>query len=205
MHIDQFDYSLPSDLIAQAPKPFRSHSRLLYVDRRQRRLQDRYFYELPNFLQPGDLLVLNDTQVIPARIYGRKSSGGRVEIMLERQLDTNRILAQIRASKALKPDSRVVIDQETFFTVEQRHDGLYTLVCNRDPMAVLRLHGHVPLPPYIDRPTESWDQERYQTIYAKTLGAVAAPTAGLQFIVDHLEHLPHLAEPEVTIKAPAMP
>ncbi len=178
-----FHFHLPPELIAQNPPPQRGASRLLCLNGEGGELQDRMFADLPKLLHPGDLLVFNDTRVIPARLLGIKSTGGKVEVLVERLLGRNRILAQVRASKALKPDGRLLIDGEVPVTVLSRRDDLYELRFDTSMtvLEVLDSHGHIPLPPYIERPDEPQDRERYQTVYARCPGAVAAPTAGLHF------------------------
>ncbi len=182
--LDDFDFHLPPELIAQHPTAERSASRLLHLDRGAR--FDRQFSDLPQFVKPGDLLVFNDTRVIRARLFGQKESGGQIEVMIERIVDSRHAVAQIRASKSPKPGSRIIIEnafsltvtgrtgeQSEFFALELTGDGdLYTLI---------EQHGHLPLPPYITHNAETDDETRYQTVFARHLGAVAAPTAGLHF------------------------
>ncbi len=186
MRRSDFHFELPGGLIAQYPTPQRSQSRLLCLNGRSGAVDDRLFADLPELLRSGDLLVFNNTRVIPARLLGFKQSGGKVEVLVERLLDDRRILAQIRASKPPKPDSRIVLqrgDRSVTGVVLARRDDLYELRFD-DPHPVLEILdavGHQPLPPYIARADEPVDQERYQTVYAEKLGAVAAPTAGLHF------------------------
>lgn len=178
-----FDYDLPPERIAKHPLPDRGASRLLVVDRAAGTLSDRGVRDLPDLLASGDLLVLNDTRVIPARIFGRKPTGGKVEVLLERLLPGRRILAQLRFSRPPAPGSELILPQETCVEVE-RQDGRFWVLKFSDGMDVsdfLERHGQVPLPPYIDRPPEQQDRDRYQTVYADRPGAVAAPTAGLHF------------------------
>jgi S-adenosylmethionine:tRNA ribosyltransferase-isomerase len=183
--LSDFDYELPPELIAQHPLAVRSASRLL--DARESALADRVFSELPNLLRPADLLVFNDTRVINARLDAIKPSGGRVEIMIERLLSPTRALAQLRASHAPKPGSEIVIAPEThraFARIESRDDRFFTITLNSekpDFESLMREAGELPLPPYMRRDAEDADDERYQTVYAKNEGAVAAPTAGLHF------------------------
>lgn len=182
MQRSDFFYDLPPQLIAQTPLTGRSQSRLLCLDGRTGALEDRVFSDLPQLLSPGDLLVFNDTRVIPARLYGVKESGGKIEVLVERVLDERRVLAQIRASKAPKAGSTLTL--EGFHArVHARHDDLYELVFEggRSALDILNTVGHVPLPPYIQRADQATDRERYQTVYARTPGSVAAPTAGLHF------------------------
>lgn len=185
MDVSDFDFELPEELIAQQPLARRSDSRLLVLDRETGRLQDRRFAELLDLLDPGDLLVFNDTQVIPARLHAHKASGGRAEILVERVLDGGRALAQLGANRKPAPGTRLIIDgTQTEVLVEGREDAFWALRLE-DPEAgwldLLHAHGHMPLPPYITREDADSDRERYQTVYASKPGAVAAPTAGLHF------------------------
>ena len=185
-----FHYDLPDELIARYPASDRSGSRLLCLDGADGSLRDRQFRELPELLQPGDLLVFNDTRVMPARLLGRKESGGQVEVLIERVIGARDALAHIRASKSPKPGTR--IDTETGLQLEVlgRAGDLFQLRFPADDVPVqLGRHGHMPLPPYIDRPDDSADRERYQTVYAREPGAVAAPTAGLHFDARMLDSL----------------
>jgi S-adenosylmethionine:tRNA ribosyltransferase-isomerase len=189
MQRSDFQYTLPSELIAQHPLANRRDSRLLRVQSSGSRYEDRKFAELPELLKPNDLMVFNDTRVIPARVFGVKPSGGRVEIMLERILDGQHILAHVNASKQLRSDAPVQLAGGATATFIQRHDDLFELELNCDPLAFFQQHGSLPLPPYIDRPTDVSDAERYQTVYSRQLGAVAAPTAGLHFDTAMLDQL----------------
>ncbi len=180
LSIDDFDYELPSDLIAQHPSETRSGSRLLCVGAS---LADRSFSELPRLLDAGDLLVFNDTRVIKARLAGEKSSGGRVEVLIERVLSEHEALAQVRASKPPRAGSAMRLADSFEARVLGREGEFYRLRFP-DGAAVLELlerHGSVPLPPYISRAPRAGDERRYQTVYARAPGAVAAPTAGLHF------------------------
>jgi S-adenosylmethionine:tRNA ribosyltransferase-isomerase len=182
MQLSDFDYQLPDELIAQAPLAERSASRLLLVDPRRNEFSDRQFADIVDFIEPGDLLVFNDTMVIPARLYGRKQSGGRVEVMVERVLDDSTLLAQIRASKAPKPGTELILEGEINCVMQSREGDLFLLRQQRGNwLELLEQYGHVPLPPYIERADASADRQRYQTVYASKPGAVAAPTAGLHF------------------------
>jgi S-adenosylmethionine:tRNA ribosyltransferase-isomerase len=176
-----FHYELPEELIARHPTARRSDSRLLHLDGRTGAVVDRQFAELPQLLRRGDLLVCNDTRVIPARLHGRKDTGGRVEILLERVLGDGRALVQLRASKAPAAGSRIHLPDEAPATVVGREGDFWLLDFGADPAAVFERRGEMPLPPYLHRPAEDFDRERYQTIYARAPGAVAAPTAGLHF------------------------
>lgn len=183
MLTSDFDYELPPELIAQHPLPQRSASRLLYIPSQGTEFEDRFFSELPLILRPGDLLVFNDSRVFPARLYGRKTSGGEIEILIERLLGTHRALAHVRASKSPKPGSRLILPEEVQAEVVARRDDLFELEfhCTEPLLDYLQRAGQIPLPPYITRAAETADQERYQTVFARTTGAVAAPTAGLHF------------------------
>jgi S-adenosylmethionine:tRNA ribosyltransferase-isomerase len=178
-----FHYDLPAALIAQAPLIERSASRLLCLDGATGHIDDRSFADLPALLQRGDLLVFNDTRVIPARVFGEKDTGGRIELLLERVLDERRALAQCRASKPPKPEQWLRLDGGVQARVIARHGEFYELEFDIiEPLVqVLERIGHMPLPPYIARPDADTDRERYQTVFAQTPGAVAAPTAGLHF------------------------
>ncbi|WP_456416079.1 tRNA preQ1(34) S-adenosylmethionine ribosyltransferase-isomerase QueA [Thiolapillus sp.] len=179
MQTSDFSYTLPETLIAQYPAARRTDSRLLVLD--QSGLLDRRFSDFPRFLQKNDLLVFNDTRVMAARLFGRKESGGKVEILLERLLPENRALAQVRASKSPRPGSRIAV-AETWLTVEGRQGDMFILsIQGMEFTALMAAHGHMPLPPYIRRDDASFDESRYQTVYAAREGSVAAPTAGLHF------------------------
>jgi len=178
MLLSDFDYELPDELIARHPAPERRASRLLVVDGD---LQDRSFSQLPAVLAPGDLLVFNDTRVIRARLRGRKDSGGRVEMLVERITDGTEVTAQVRASKTPKAGSRIIFADGTEATVLGRSGDMFRLNFSVPVAEYLQQHGEVPLPPYLGRDEETADDERYQTVYARHAGAVAAPTAGLHF------------------------
>lgn len=183
MRTTDFDFYLPDELIAQFPTPERSASRLLRLDGKSGQLSDYGFRNLPEFLQPNDLLILNDTRVIKARLTGEKASGGKIEIMVERLLDTHRLLAQIRASRSPKPGSLLRIADAFDAEVMTRQDDLFLLEI-RSPTPAIELidqYGSLPLPPYISHKADGHDEERYQTVFAREPGAVAAPTAGLHF------------------------
>ncbi len=189
MQLSDFHYHLPEELIAQYPTERRSASRLLCLDGSNGVVDDRVFMDLPDLLQPGDLLVFNDTKVIPARMYGRKQTGGKVEVLIERMLDSNRALAHLRSSKSPKAGTRIHIG-DTELEVTGRQGDLFELVSHdRELVELMDSHGHIPLPPYIRRDDEKMDLDRYQTIYAERPGAVAAPTAGLHFDRDMLQRL----------------
>jgi S-adenosylmethionine:tRNA ribosyltransferase-isomerase len=178
-----FDFHLPPELIAQAPLPERSASRLLVLDVAARSRQDRMFRELPGFLRPGDLLVFNDTRVLPARLYGRKDTGGAVEILIERVTGAHEAVVQLGVSKKPKEGGRIELADGSHATVLGRDEGFFRLRFESpEPLERLLLKlGEMPLPPYIERHADASDMERYQTVYAREPGAVAAPTAGLHF------------------------
>ena len=186
-----FDFDLPEELIAQYPAPERDTSRLLLLDGETGGYSDRHFSDLVSLVNPGDLLVFNDTRVIPARLFGRKATGGRVEILVERLLDRDRCLAHVQASKTPKEGSRIILEGGVELQVGGRRDDLFELNM-ADGQAlpdVLEQQGHTPLPPYIRRTDEALDADRYQTVYARRPGAVAAPTAGLHFTQELIEEL----------------
>ncbi len=178
MHIADFDYALPPELVARHPTDERRASRLLEVSAA---CNDRQFAELPELLRRGDLLVFNDTRVIHARLRARKSTGGRAEVLIERIEDDSRASAQVRASKSPKTGGTLIFADGVEARVRGRDGEFYLLEFSTAVMPFLEKHGEVPLPPYLNRAAESADDERYQTVYAKVPGAVAAPTAGLHF------------------------
>ena len=188
MRRSDFHFDLPPELIAQRPLTQRSASRLLALEGASGALTDLAFQALPLLLRPGDLLVFNDTRVIPARLYARKATGGRVEILLERLLSPRRASAQVRASKSPKPGGLLLLAGGERIEVVDRDDDLFVLqALDANFAELMRQHGHMPLPPYIERDDDAADQARYQTVYARRDGAVAAPTAGLHFDVEILE------------------
>jgi S-adenosylmethionine:tRNA ribosyltransferase-isomerase len=180
MRVSEFDYELPPELVAQHPMPQRSASRLLRLDARTGGLQDLKFTDLPQLVDEKDVLVLNDTRVMKARLAGRKASGGRIELFVERALDSHQALALIRASHPPAPGSQVFIEKIAVH-IEAREGELYRVRFSESIDAVLERFGAVPLPPYIRHAPLAQDLERYQTVYAAVPGAVAAPTAGLHF------------------------
>jgi S-adenosylmethionine:tRNA ribosyltransferase-isomerase len=176
-----FHFELPAELIAKSPLPERSASRLLACDGATGETSDLKFRDLPRLLAPGDLLVFNDTRVLPARVRGRKPTGGAVEILLERVLAPRRFLAQARSSKGFRRGSIVDLPGGRRAVAAGRSGELQEFDLDCDAAAFFEAHGEIPLPPYIDRPATAADRERYQTVYGCKPGAVAAPTAGLHF------------------------
>ena len=192
MRLRDFHYDLPRDLIAQRPLAERSASRLLCLDRESGTLADRWFRDLPALLHPGDLLVFNDTRVIPARLLGRKrDTGGRVEVLVERVLDAHRVLAHVRASKPPGEGVGLLLEGAIEARVEGREGDLFRLCFSgkTEVLPLLERHGHMPLPPYIERSDTPEDRNRYQTVFAARPGAVAAPTAGLHFDAGIMERI----------------
>lgn len=181
MYKQDFYFDLPEELIAQYPLPNRRDSRLLTYNRHQSGYGHQQFKDLPNLLNPGDLLVLNNSKVIPARFYGVKQSGGRVEFLVERLLDDQRFLAHIKASKAPKAGGIIHLAKQWQVEIIAKQDDLYLCQASGNLNQMLDEIGHIPLPPYISRTDEIADLERYQTVYARHKGSVAAPTAGLHF------------------------
>ncbi|MBL8481704.1 MAG: tRNA preQ1(34) S-adenosylmethionine ribosyltransferase-isomerase QueA [Rhodocyclaceae bacterium] len=181
MRLSDFDYPLPAHCIAQTPPAERAASRMLVLEAGT--LADRHVRDLPDYLRPGDLLVFNDTRVIHARLLGSKSSGGKVEILIERLAGEHEALAQIRASHAPRAGSRICVENAFELEVLGRSGQFYRLRCAPDISLLERLeaHGRLPLPPYIERAAQPADETRYQTVYARSPGSVAAPTAGLHF------------------------
>ncbi|PTQ79299.1 S-adenosylmethionine:tRNA ribosyltransferase-isomerase [Nitrosospira multiformis] len=191
MKIQDFDFELPPELIAQFPAEKRGNSRMLHLHAARGAWQDRMFADLPSYLRAGDVVVFNDTRVIKARLYGVRDTGGRVEVLVERVLDRQRVLAVIRASHSPKPGSKLFLADAIEVTVLSREHDFYTLQFEHEGTVIelLERYGNLPLPPYISRPVEKFDELRYQTIYATRPGAVAAPTAGLHFDEPMLELL----------------
>lgn len=182
MQRSDFHFDLPAELIAQRPLHRRGASRLLRLDGPTGCLTDLRFSDLPDLLRPGDLLVFNDTRVMRARLYGRKETGGRLEILVERLLGPSDALVHLRSSKSPKPGSRILLEGGEVLESLGREGDLYRLRApDSDFPCIMARHGHMPLPPYIQRPDDGADLERYQTVYARREGAVAAPTAGLHF------------------------
>ena len=183
MQRSDFNFDLPENLIAQYPTENREASRFLCLDRNSGAYFDRQFADIADLIHPGDLLVFNDTKVIPARLFARRESGGKVEIMLERLLDDQTMLCQLRSSKTPKQGSCLFLEDDSAVEVLPMCDGFFQLQLLSESTLLEKFLtlGHIPLPPYIKRADEALDQERYQTVYAKHPGAVAAPTAGLHF------------------------
>lgn len=193
MHVSDFHFDLPDELIARYPKEERTASRLLQLDGNTGDIVDGTFTDVLDIVQPGDLLVFNNTRVIPARMFGRKASGGKLEVLVERMLDDKSILAHVRCSKPPKPGTQLFLGENDDYQAEMvaRHDALFEIRFQSEltVLEILNAIGHMPLPPYIDRPDEDADKERYQTVYNKKPGAVAAPTAGLHFDTPLMEQI----------------
>ncbi len=184
MKLSDFHFDLPEELIALYPPAKRTDSRLLCLNRANGEITHRQFPDLLDLIRPEDLMVFNNTRVIPARLFGKKQSGGRVEILLERVTDDHSAVAQIKASKSPKPGSSIIFetdDGEVTALVVDREEGFFSLRFSESVMSLSEKAGHMPLPPYIKREDELADRERYQTVYGEKKGAVAAPTAGLHF------------------------
>ncbi|MGY5452865.1 tRNA preQ1(34) S-adenosylmethionine ribosyltransferase-isomerase QueA [Agarivorans sp. MS3-6] len=183
MRVADFSFILPDELIARYPKQQRRDSRLLYLNGNSGELKHQQFPDLLEHIKPNDLLVFNNTRVIPARLFGQKVTGGKLEVLIERVLDDHRVLAHVRCSKSPKPGTELRLADAFDATMLARHDALFELRFDdsRTVLELLEAYGHMPLPPYIDRPDEDADKERYQTVYNERPGAVAAPTAGLHF------------------------
>lgn len=183
MQVKDFHFELPNELIASFPLAERSASRLLCLDGNTGELQHKKFSDVLDFLQEGDLVVFNNTRVIPARLFGEKASGGKVEMLVERVLDQHRVLAHVRSSRSPKPGAELIFEGGVKATMVGRHENLFELCFEGDMgvLDILEAHGHMPLPPYMNREDQLEDRERYQTVYGSQPGAVAAPTAGLHF------------------------
>ena len=188
-----FQFELPAELIAQQPMSDREASRLLIVSAKDSSVEDKNFVDFIDYLNPGDLLVMNDTRVIPARLLGRKDTGGKVEVLVERVLDDKTVLAHVRSSKSPKAGYELFLEESLYVTVLGREDDLFKLEFrlsdDETVFTLLDRFGHIPLPPYIERQDNLDDRERYQTVYAKNPGAAAAPTAGLHFTTDILDKI----------------
>ncbi|MGP1364042.1 tRNA preQ1(34) S-adenosylmethionine ribosyltransferase-isomerase QueA [Neisseria sicca] len=190
MDISDFDFTLPDRLIAQHPPEVRGSSRLL-VALPDMPLQDRVFGDLPDYIEAGDVLVFNNTKVMKARLFGQKESGGKIEALIERVLDNHTALAHIRSSKSPKPGTKLIFEGDICAVMVERADELFCLRFEGEQTVyeLLEQNGHLPLPPYIERAAGADDDTRYQTVYAKHQGAVAAPTAGLHFTDELLGRL----------------
>ena len=191
MRVSDFSFDLPTELIARFPKAERTGSRLMTLNGNSGEITDLGFTEILSQLHAGDLLVFNNTRVIPARMFGQKSTGGKVEVLVERLIDKNTVLAHIRSSKSPKVGAELLLEGEAEATMVARHGPLFELKFKgeKSVLSILDDIGHMPLPPYIDRPDENSDRERYQTVYNEKPGAVAAPTAGLHFDDNLLEKI----------------
>lgn len=183
MQLSDFHFELPNALIARYPTEKRSECRLLSLDGQTGIIEHGVFTDIVDKLQMGDLLIFNNTRVIPARVYGHKASGGKIEILVERLLENHRVLAHVKASKSPKEGAELLLGEQdpVSVTMVARHDSLFELQFPSDVLTILEQIGHIPLPPYIDRADDEQDREVYQTVYNKVPGAVAAPTAGLHF------------------------
>lgn len=181
MRVAHFQFDLPDELIARYPLAERRASRLLVLDGPSGAIAHQQFTDLLDYLRPGDLMVFNNTRVIPARLFAKKRTGGKLEVLVERVLDTDRVLAHVRASKAPKVGSTIELDGGAQATLLARHDSLFEWQFSEPVLPLLERIGHMPLPPYMERADEQGDRERYQTVYSEHAGAVAAPTAGLHF------------------------
>ena len=191
MKLSDFTFELPDELIARYPTKDRTASRLLHLDGNSGEVQHQQFTDIESLLNAGDLLVFNNTRVIPARLLGQKLSGGKVEVLVERITGDHTVLAHVRANKSPKVGTRILLEDAVEVEMIGRDDALFELRFDTQEhvLEVLEKFGHMPLPPYIDRPDEDTDKERYQTVYGEKPGAVAAPTAGLHFDDDILERL----------------
>ena len=194
MKLTDFKFDCPTELIAQFPTPDRTASRLLSLNGETGEYLDQKFTDLIQFLRPDDLLVFNNTKVIPARLLGHKDSGGKVEVLVERVLDEHRVLAHIRSSKSPGKGRRLLLEDKLNAEMLGRQGTLFELFFHHDELITTLLEqvGRLPLPPYIDREVAQSDADRYQTVYAEELGAVAAPTAGLHFDQAMLDKLSEL-------------
>lgn len=201
MRLTDFDYHLPEELIAQFPVADRSGSRLLALQEGESLPRDLGFRDLPSLLRAGDLLVFNDTRVMQARLFGRKESGGKVELLIERVLSQRHALAHLRFSKTPREGSRILVGEAACpVTVRGRQGALFLLeLADGDFHTLMEAEGHMPLPPYIQRQDQSEDRERYQTVYAARPGAVAAPTAGLHFDRAMLHELERIGVDQVHV------
>lgn len=191
MQVVDFHFDLPEHLIAKAPKQNRASSNLMALNGDSGDIEHKQFQQILDLINPGDLMIFNNTRVIPARLFGQKASGGKVEILVERVVDEHTVLAHVRANKSPKPGNVLILEGEVEAEMVGRHDDLFELkfLGEETVLSALERKGHMPLPPYIDRPDTEEDKERYQTVYNEKPGAVAAPTAGLHFTDELLEQL----------------
>jgi|TARA_B110000908_G_scaffold169776_1_gene227660 S-adenosylmethionine:tRNA ribosyltransferase-isomerase len=191
MRREYFNYELPIDLIAHQPTAERRDSKMLILESQNDQVRHKSFSEITSLVRPGDLLVLNDTKVMPARMFGKKDTGGKIEMLVERVIDRQNVLAHLRASKTPKIGSMIIFEGEIKAVVEERKEARFIVRFLGDQSAIdiLESNGHMPLPPYIERADEIADRNRYQTVYAKIPGAAAAPTAGLHFDLEILNQL----------------
>ena len=191
MKVSDFSFQLPNELIARHPMADRSASRLLSLDGQTGMLKHLNFSDIVDLINADDLLIFNDTRVIPARMFGEKETGGKIEVLVERVLDDKSFLAHVRSSKSPKPGCKLRLENSVDALMVARHGPLFEITIDNEKnvLDILDNIGHMPLPPYIDRPDEDADKERYQTVYNKNPGAVAAPTAGLHFDQNILDQL----------------
>jgi S-adenosylmethionine:tRNA ribosyltransferase-isomerase len=191
VQVADFHFDLPEELIAKSPKADRDSSRLMHLDGKTGQIEHKVFSDIVDLVNPGDLLIFNNTRVIPARLFGQKESGGKVEILVERIVDEHTVLAHVRANKSPKPGNVLILEGEIRAEMMGRQDDLFELkfLEQESVLSALERKGHMPLPPYIDRPDTEDDKERYQTVYNEKPGAVAAPTAGLHFTEQLLDKI----------------
>ncbi|OUU79728.1 MAG: tRNA preQ1(34) S-adenosylmethionine ribosyltransferase-isomerase QueA [Gammaproteobacteria bacterium TMED78] len=189
MKLKEFDYKLPVELIAQEPISKRTSSRLLVLDGNSGHYQDKKFIDLIDILRPSDLIIFNDTKVIKARLYGSKETGGRVELLVERVVSNHLVRCQIKFSGNLSVGSKLILSSNEIATIIERHDGIFFLSFDCNAYLFIDKFGSIPLPPYIKRKPHKEDAIRYQTVYARNQGAIAAPTAGLHFTKEYLSLL----------------
>jgi len=182
MNIENFNYELPSKLIAQYPSKNRGDSKLLVANPCSQIIHDLSFQNFISFIRPHDLIIFNNTKVIKARLFGKKETGGQIEILIEQVLDDQKALAMIKSSKKINMDLKIILSNNYVVQILERRENLFLIQLNQGSFhELMELNGHVPLPPYINRPDEIDDIKRYQTVFAKNKGAIAAPTAGLHF------------------------
>ena len=187
--IKLFDYNLPTELIADTPRARREQAKLMVYNKKTDNVMHSTFLNFDKYLDKGDLLILNDTKVLPGRLFLKKESGGIVEILFHKSINKHSFISIFKSSRKIAIDSKLFVDDEIFFKVDAINKNFITLSSNNDPMTIFSKYGQVPLPKYIKRKATKKDVERYQTVYAKKLGSVAAPTAGLHFTRDILSNL----------------